>query len=64
MQTQSDSKTYLLAGSTAGIQAGDSVLLHGTKQKMDKHSTGEQTFSVENSATTTAPERQAPTLLR
>ena len=43
----SDKKTYILAGVTSQTKAGDTVRLHGAKEKRPKGSTGDLTFTVE-----------------
>jgi hypothetical protein len=47
LQTQGGAKTYELSGATANIKAGDRVLVHGLRVKQPKHTTADQTFSVE-----------------
>jgi hypothetical protein len=43
----SDKKTYSLVGITADVKSGEKVRLHGTKQKKQKGSPGNQQFLVE-----------------
>jgi hypothetical protein len=43
----SDGKTYALTGVTANAKVGDIVKLHGSKQKGQKDSAGDQDFRVE-----------------
>jgi hypothetical protein len=47
LELQTGTKNYLLSGDTASIKAGDVIRVHGSRVKQPKHSTGDQTFSVE-----------------
>ena len=42
-----DNKTYALAGTTADIAPGNTVRLHGNRQKQDKNATGDQVFLIQ-----------------
>ncbi|HZQ42846.1 MAG TPA: hypothetical protein VFA99_06315 [Acidobacteriaceae bacterium] len=42
-----DSKTYALSGTTADIAPGNTLRLHGDREKRDKNATGDQVFFVQ-----------------
>lgn len=42
-----DSRTYALSGTTADIAPGNTLRLHGNRQKHDKDATGDQVFLVQ-----------------
>jgi hypothetical protein len=47
VHTEGNGKTYALTGVTANAKVGDVVKLHGSKQKGQKDSAGDQDFKVE-----------------
>ncbi|HEY0796040.1 MAG TPA: hypothetical protein VGD64_09690 [Acidisarcina sp.] len=47
LELQTGTKNYLLSGATTDIKPGDIVRVHGSRVKQQKHSTADQTFSVE-----------------
>lgn len=46
LHSESDQKTYALAGITAGVRAGDVVKVKGKKYKKQKDSAGNEEFAV------------------
>lgn len=47
VQNQKDNKIYALTGVTANVKPGDIIQVHGSKEKGEKDSAGNQDFRVE-----------------
>jgi|SRR5580658_1488109 hypothetical protein len=47
VHTDGNGKTYALTGVTANVKVGDVIKVHGSKQKGQKDSAGDQDFMVE-----------------
>ena len=55
-----DLKDYTLTGSTTNLAVGNSIRLHGDRQKHDKTAPGEEVFLVKELKRTTAPAPSSP----
>ncbi len=62
VQNEKDNKIYALTGVTANVKPGDIIQVHGSKEKGEKDSAGNQDFRVEKMSRDYGPGTVGPAL--